>query len=95
MTSNKEKKVNKNAMIRTNVRGIGSYEGILSTEGMNSCMTGRINHISDAGMVGYPLIISLTQKYPTRPTASSDIFVSTEYQGISDHPLAGYLINIK
>ena len=25
-----------------------------------------------------------TLKYPTRPTAMSDIFVSTDYQGISD-----------
>ena len=33
------------------------------------------------------LIFSLANKYPTRPAASSDIFVSTEYQGISDHPL--------
>ena len=34
---------------------------------------GRINQLIDAGMVDYPLYSASPRKYPTRPTASSDI----------------------
>ena len=50
-----------------------------------------IKHLFDSALSN-EYLFSLTNKYPTRPAASSDIFVSTEYKGISDHPLIEYLM---
>ena len=45
-----------------------------------------INRFGD-GRIPPDIKFSLTNKYPAQPAASSDIFVLTEYQGVSNHPL--------